>query len=281
MNMIVGATAMTGFPFAEDISPRCFTTMVFVDIPNKFNALVLVGVFLFVQYAGKLPVKTTARIFVTNASMVGVILGLCVCISGVEIALEDDVAYSILNQSLVAISNCLRPLNMVFIGLSLNGIRLENIAQVACVFLKRSSWILVGLYCYLAPSDTDTETVLAVLFFMNANSTIYVFLHLENVSKVLEQKIEACKMGDGRMNDEKDMMDARLQQVNNAIGCIMPLICYDFGFTVFVNILISTNKEWFTNGTNLMLHGLGFVIIGAVVAALGVYLAGNKLGNET
>jgi len=278
LNMFVVATALSGFPFAEDVSPKCFTTIVLLQIPQEFTGLVLSGMFIFMKYGGKIPVQTAAWNFLTNVNILAVILGLFVSISGVETAFEDDVSYLILNQALVAISNCLKPLTMVYIGLSLNRISIENIAQVACIFLKRSSWIIAGLYFYLAPSDTDDSSFLAVLFFMNSTCSMYIFMHLENTANLLDQKIKAGKKG-GELGGVSSSL--RVQRLDHAIGSIMPLICYDFAFTIFLNIVISINKKWFTNGTNVMLSGLVFTIIGTGVVGVGVYLGGDELGSNT
>jgi len=273
IEMFIVATALTGYPFGEDISPKCFTTMVFLDIPNKFNSLVLAGIFLFTKYTGELSIQNTAWNFLTNINILAMILGLFVCISGAETSFEENVAYSMFNRAVVAIANCLRPLTMVFIGLNLKPISLENIAQVACVFLRRSSWIVAGLYFHLAPSDMDNETLLAVLLFVNSTCSLYGFMHLDCTANYLQQKIENWK---GNGISSEGWMPLRLQEVNNVIGCIMPLIFYDFGFTIALNILISINKEWFANGTNVILSGMVFTIIGAGIVAFGVYLGRSK-----
>jgi len=279
INMTVMATAVTGYPFAQDVSPDCFTNVIFLDLPQKLHALLLSGLFLFYIYAESLSLLAVVLNFATNLNVLAMIAGFVVSLSGLDLSFSDDdsnSAYCILCRALVALANCLGPLGMVFIGLSLSPICLENMAQIGCVFLRRGSWIIVGLYYYfINASDKDEDVrdgLLAIIIFVNSSSSIHVFLHMENVANALDQK--AMK------DDGDDANSPLLDGVNAGIETIMPLICYDFGVSVIINIIVTMQKDFFTTGINVIGGGIIFVTLGTVILAIGVCIQRRRLTEQ-
>lgn len=278
INMTVMATAVTGYPFAQDVSPDCFTNVIFLDLPQKLHALLLSGLFLFYIYAESLSLLVVVLNFATNLNVLAMIAGFVVSLSGLDLSFSDDSnsAYCILCRALVGLADCLGPLGMVFIGLSLSPICLENMAQIGCVFLRRGSWIIVGLYYYfINASDKDEDArdgLLALIIFVNSSSSIHVFLHMENVANALDQKAEK----DGGDDGNSPLLD----DVNAGIETIMPLICYDFGISVVINIIVTMQKDFFTTGINVAGFGIFFVLLGAVIMAIGVSFQRRRLTEQ-
>jgi len=278
INMTVMATAVTGYPFAQDVSTDCFTNIIFLDLPQKLHALLLSGLFLFYIYAESLSLLAVVLNFATNLNVLAMIAGFVVSLSGLDLSFSDDSnsAYCILCRALVSLANCMGPLGMVFIGLSLSPICLENMAQIGCVFLRRGSWIIVGLYYYIIKASDEDEdardSLLAIIIFVNSSSSIHVFLHMENVAHALDQKIEK--------DDGDDGNSALLDDVNAGIETIMPLICYDFGVSVVINIIVTMQKDFFTTGINVVGFGIFFVSLGAVIMAIGVSIQRRRLAEE-
>merc|ERR1719427_2023760 len=90
INMTVMATAVTGYPFAQDISPMCFTNVIFLDLPQKLHALLLSGLFLFYIYGDSLSLLAVVLNFATNLNVLAMIAGFIVSLFGLDVSFDSE-----------------------------------------------------------------------------------------------------------------------------------------------------------------------------------------------